>query len=247
MGRGGGGAARLPLPCPALPGPARSPGTGATAAAEGDAGGAGCGEEREGGAGREHRSPQGSSTRSPASRCSPPVRPGCFPAVTWLLPPPPKGFRESLDFHFGPAKGLPEPRRLTGARGSSLSRAFPGSSAGCGAQLSPLRTPPHPSSGCAAALGPLAAGCQQERLCSCQPSFHVLSRKKKENNKNVDASVGVLGWGIACSAAAEGCGRGIGRSGVEEPQTNTLALFSGGTDPICILPPNLLDLICQPI
>lgn len=110
-GRGGGEEGEPPsllcpaLPGPALPSPARPPGTGASAAAEGDAGGAGCGEGRGGGAG--HRSPQKSSAHTAASRRSPPVRPGCFPAVTWLLPPPPKGFRESLHFHFGPAKGLP--------------------------------------------------------------------------------------------------------------------------------------------
>lgn len=47
---------------------------------------------------------------------------------------------------------------------------------------------------------------------------------KKENNKNIAGSVGVPGWGIACSVAAEGCARGIGRSGAFESRRQACLL-----------------------
>ena len=58
------------------------------------------------------RSPPSPPRRLPLIALRSPVRPGCFPAVTWLLPPPPKGFGSRFTFTLAPPRGSRGPRRL---------------------------------------------------------------------------------------------------------------------------------------
>lgn len=102
-------------------------------------------ERRRGAAGRSCRGGRGGGTaagrnhtrtppppnpvdRLPLIARRSPVRPDRFPAVTWLLPPPPRGFGSRFTFTLAPPRGSRGPWRLTGAlaaRGSSAAPLLP--------------------------------------------------------------------------------------------------------------------------